>query len=404
VSVALRRVRTWLATWWPVLLLGCTTIGAYGAVYYSFGVLLTPMRDATGWSTGALSGGFSLSVLLGGACAVLAGRVVDRAGARLVLAVSLAVGCAGLLAASYAEESWQFVAGWAIGGGAVAGGLYYNVTMALTARLYPAQRPAAFSILTLLGALAGPIFYPYAGWLVETFEWRTALRLLVLALAVSAAPAAILVRVGPGQRAPEATDSRRDGSVRAALSDRRIVTALIMMGTVSLGTSALTLHQVPAMQATGISLAAASGIAGTRGFFQFGGRVFLSPLIARLGLVGALGAAYAVSAAGTGLLAAAGSIVLVFAFIAMTGVALGLLSPLHGLFAAEVYGEARLGTLMGVQQIVVSVSGAAGPWIAGVALDATGSYAPVLLAAAALQLGGLGALVAQRRAAGNSRA
>ena len=381
-----------------MLLLGWTTIGAYGAVYYSFGVLLAPMRDATGWSTGALTGGFSLSVLLGGACAVLAGRALDQAGARPVLVVSLVVGCAGLLAASYAEESWQFIAGWAIGGGAVAGGLYYNVTMALTARLYPAQRPAAFSILTLCGALAGPIFYPYAGWLVETFEWRTALRLLVLALAVSAAPAAILVRLRPGEGTPAVAGSKRDAPLLATLFDRRIVYMLVMVATVSLGTSALTLHQVPAMQATGISLAAASGIAGLRGFFQFGGRVFLSPLIARVGLAGALGAAYAVSAAGTGLLAAAGSIILVFAFIAMTGVALGLLSPLHGLFAAEVYGEARLGTLMGVQQVVVSVSGAAGPWIAGIALDATGSYAPVLLAAALLQLGGLAALAAQRGA------
>ncbi|MDA0302202.1 MAG: hypothetical protein O2822_06715, partial [Chloroflexi bacterium] len=141
-SATLHRASRWLSTWWPVLLLGWTTIGAYGAVYYSFGVLLAPMRDATGWSTGALTGGFSLSVLLGGACAVLAGRALDQAGARPVLVVSLVVGCAGLLAASYAEESWQFIAGWAIGGGAVAGGLYYNVTMALTARLYPAQRPA----------------------------------------------------------------------------------------------------------------------------------------------------------------------------------------------------------------------------------------------------------------------
>ncbi len=82
----------------------------------------------------------------------------------------------------------------------------------------------------------------------------------------------------------------------------------------------------------------------------------------------------------------------------MTGITLGLLSPLHGLFATEAYGETRLGTLMGVQQVVASVSGAAGPWIAGLTFDLVGSYSLVLIASALLQLGGIGFLIAQRRA------
>ena len=394
----LRRGISWVVSWWPALLLGLATIGAYGAVYYSFGVLLAPIRDATGWSTSTLAGGFSLSVLAGGAAGVLAGRVLDRFGARPILIVAVGVGCASLLAASYARESWQFIAAWMLGGGAVAGGLYYNVTMSVTARLYPARRAAAFSVLTLLGALAGPIFYPLSGWLVATFEWRIALRLLVLALAVCTLPAAIFVQVGRSAP-PRPSDDRGDrDSLLSALLDQRVLYTLATIGVVSLGTSALTVHQVPAMQATGISLAAASAIAGTRGFFQFSGRMFLSPLVARLGIVGALCACYAGSAAGTGLLVAAGPIVLVFGFIALTGITLGLLSPLHGLFATEAYGETRLGTLMGVQQVVASVSGAAGPWIAGLTFDLVGSYSLVLIASALLQLGGIGFLIAQRRA------
>ena len=168
-----------------------------------------------------------------------------------------------------------------------------------------------------------------------------------------------------------------------------------MIGSVSLGTSALTLHQVPAMQATGLSLAAASTVAGTRGLFQFGGRMFLAPLVARLGLTGALAACYFVSAGGTRLLAGAGSLAMVLVFIGLTGVALGLLSPLHGLFATEVYGESQLGELMGAQQVVASICGAAGPWLAGLAFDWTGTYLVVLVGAAVLQLGGIVPLMLQ---------
>ncbi len=377
------------------MLLGWATIGAYGAVYYSFGVLLQPVREATGWSVSALTAGFSAGVLLGGAGGVLAGRALDRIGPRPVLGVALGLGCTALLGASYAPELWHFMASWAIGAGAVAGGLYYHVTMAVTARLYPERRAAAFSILTLFGALAGPIFYPLAGWLVEAFEWRTAMRFLVLALAVTTLPSVMFVRSDRGST--KATERpRAPASLARLLRNPRVFLVFTMIGSVSLGTSALTLHQVPAMQATGLSLAAASAIAGTRGLFQFGGRLFLAPLVTRIGVAGAVAACYAASAVGTGLLAGAGSIVLVIGFIGLTGIALGLLSPLHGLFGAEVYGDDQLGTLMGVQQVVASVCGAAGPWLAGVALDSTGSYLVVLVAAALLQAGGLVPLVLQR--------
>ena len=131
-----------------MVLLGWATIGAYGAVYYSFGVLLQPVREATGWSVSALTAGFSAGVLLGGAGGVLAGRALDRIGPRPVLGVALGLGCTALLGASYAPELWHFIASWAIGAGAVAGGLYYHVTMATTLRLYAGRRAAAISVLT----------------------------------------------------------------------------------------------------------------------------------------------------------------------------------------------------------------------------------------------------------------
>jgi predicted MFS family arabinose efflux permease len=55
-------------------------------------------------------------------------------------------------------------------------------------------------------------------------------------------------------------------------------------------------------------------------------------------------------------------------FAVASGVSLGLLSPLNGLFQAEVYGEGRLGTLSGVTVVVTSVAGAAGSWLGGVSV------------------------------------
>ncbi len=393
-----RRPVAWLALWWPAVLLGFTTIGAYGAVYYSFGVFIGPISQDTGWTTGLLAGAFSLSVLAGGAGALVAGRTLDRAGSRPVLLAALLLGCSMLFAASLARESWQFVIAWTVGAGAVSGGLYYHVTMAVTARLYPEQRAAAFSVLTLLGALAGPLFYPLAGWLVGTLDWRDAMRVLVLVLALCSLPAALLVRARPAPRSAPAIEPRRGIRLPRELGERRVLLFLAMIGCMSLGSSALTLYQVPAMQATGLSLAAASTIAGLRGFFQFGGRVFLSPLTTWAGVAGASALCYGVAAGGTAFLVAAGPVVFVFIFIAMTGVSLGLLAPLNGLFAAEVYAEERMGTLMGVQQVVLNVTGAAGPLLGGMLLDVSGSYRVMLAVAAVVQFLALLILAAQRRA------
>ena len=89
---------------------------------------------------------------------------------------------------------------------------------------------------------------------------------------------------------------------------------------------------------------------------------------------------------------AANTTVLIVYFTVVSGGALGLMSPLSGLFQAEVYGEERLGTLSGVNVIVVSVAGAAGSWLGGVSLDATGSFHLLLAGAMVFQLAAVAAI------------
>ena len=379
-------MQRWLRRWWPALLLGVGTIGAYGTAYYSLGVLIPAITDDTGWSTGALSGGFSLAMLSQGGVALLCGRILDRRGSRAVLLPALGIGSALLLAASYAETAGQFVLAWAAGGAVIGGGLYYNVTMPMTARLFAGNRVAAFSILTLLGALSSPIFYPLAAWLIEELGWRSALRVLVAVSAACVAPAALLVRA-PVAR--PAADPASRGGLMAALRQGPVRQALLVFALAAFANSALLLHQVSVMQAAGLSLAVASGFAGARGFCQIPGRLLLSPLTNRFGVRGTLALCYGLAAtAGLALmLSLGGSMTLLLAgyFALVGGASMGLLSPLNGLFQAEVYGDERLGMLSGVNVVVVSTAGAAGAWLAGLAVDVTGTYTLPLAIAAVIQ-------------------
>ncbi|MGE0541468.1 MAG: MFS transporter [Dehalococcoidia bacterium] len=388
-----------LARWWPALLLGLATIGAYGTAYYAIGVLIPVIAEETGWSSSLLSAGFSLGVLGQGGIALLAGHTFDRRGSRPVLLPAIALGATLLLLASMAQAPWHFVLTWALGGAIIGGGLYYNVTMPVTARLYPNHRAAAFSILTLLGALASPIFYPVAAWFVDLWGWRGGLQGLIVLTVLCVAPAALFVR------APAASRPRDDvtaDSLIAALRRPAVYRVLLVFALAGLANAAVLLHQVGALQAAGLSLAAASAFAGMRGAFQIPGRLFLTPLTARFGVRGAIGGCYALGAtASLALLIAVGGtapFLFGFYFTAIGGIAFGLLSPLNGLFQTEVYGDARLGTLNGVSVVVTSIAAALGAWLAGLLVDLTGSYLPMVAAVALLQALAVAALLWQRAA------
>ncbi len=387
------------------MLLGLATIGSYGVAYYAIGVLIPVIADETGWSKGVLSGGFSLGLLGQGALALFYGQTFDRHGSRPVLLSSIVVGAVLFLLASMAQGPTQFMLLWAVGGAAIGGGLYYNVTMPVTARLYPEHRASAFSVLTLLGALASPIFYPLAALFTDLWGWRGGLQALDVVMVACVLPAAILVRAPGGL---EKTGSAIAKPLRTLLAQPAIYRVLLVFALAGFANSAILLHQVSAMQATGLSLAAASGFAGARGFFQIPGRLLLMPLISRVGLRGAIGACYLVGVTATLALfvAVVGGAPLLFAcyFTAVGGMSFGLLSPLNGLFQTEVYGEERLGALSGVGVVVTSASGAAGAWGAGFLVDLTGGYWQMLAVAASLQGLAVLGLIWQRGAKGRTEA
>lgn len=371
-------------------MLGAATIGAYGLVLYGFGAFVAPIRDDTGWSNGAISAAFSISTLLGGLFALTTGRLLDRIGARPVMGGTLAVGSALLVASSVAADATSFVLAWGLGGATIAAGLFYNATMAITARVTTtSERPAAYTWLTVIGGLASPIAFPLAGAFAEAWGWRVAVRAMVVFMVVMCLPAVLAVR-GDRRPAGEADDPVEGfASVRDALRNGHVVRWLVAGSAVLAGLFAVQVHHVAAIEATGVTVGTASVMAGIRGLLSLPGRAGVSTLTNRIGVVNALRLTCLVMAAGTLALAMAGPIGWTWAFVVLTGIAFGSVAPLQGLYAADLFGRDHIGTLMGMQQMVFGVASAAGPFLLGLTVDATGSYTTLLLTVVVLQLGAL---------------
>jgi MFS family permease len=372
--------------WWPAILLGLLTVGAYGFSYYSFGVFLEPISADTGWSKGGLSAAFAVGTLVGGAGGIAAGRVFDARGPRPVFVAGLAAGSALILLAASTSSLPAFSITWGLGAGVIAATLFYNVTMATVSRLYPDERAKAFTVLTFVGGFALPIFGPLSGFIVDEWGWRDAMRILVAIHAAFILPAIVFVpRIRPVVQADEPTaEGEGYGRLIDAIRSREVIQMTTMFAFSIAAFAAIQVHHVAAFQAAGLSLGAAATLAGIRGLLSLPGRGALAFVQGRLGTPGATLVIYIAMTAGTLLLVPAGHIALVWAFVIITGFVFGTIVPLQGLYSAEVFGEKRLGTLLGAQAVVLALAGAAGPLIVGFTADAADSYRPALILIAAL--------------------
>ena len=167
--------------------LGVAQCIAWGTLFYWFGLVLPPMQRELGGSVVALSGAFSLALAVSGLVGLAVGRWVDRGRERPVFFGGVALGVAALLAWSRLDSVVVLYATMTAMGAAMAMTLY-DPAFALVDRWYPtvAEKNRALTIVTLLGALASPIFVPIATTAIGRLGWRPTLVGGAIGLAASA--------------------------------------------------------------------------------------------------------------------------------------------------------------------------------------------------------------------------
>jgi MFS family permease len=368
---------------WSVIGLGLVTIAAYGVAYYSYGVLIDPIHAQTGWSSPALGAIFSGVLVIGGAGALVGGRLVDRVGTRPAFLLAGSIGAGAVADASYQHTLLGFGLLYATGCGVIAALGFYHVTQPAAIRAAAGAPERAVVWLTILGAFASPIFLPLTAALVNAIGWRDTIRVLAAIAAAVFLPAAAL----RGHGAPDAHAHRVGGTVGSALCAawdapgfRRWVLASLISGA---AVDVILVYQVPVMIAAGLPIGAAASIGGLRGFAQLGGRIPLSPVLRRLGTRNTVVLSLVIGAVGTLLLLASGHIVPAIIYSLLAGTAIGAMYTLQGIYTNELVGEGNLSLLMGAQAAVFAIGGAAGPVLAGTVFAATGSYVAVVLLTAA---------------------
>jgi MFS family permease len=367
-----------------IAVLGLITISVYGSWFYSFGVLLDPIIADTGWSETTVAAVFSTSSLIAGLGAVGGGWLLDRWGSRLVFAVAAVVGGGFLVAAAGATTPAAFGLFGAVGGGVLASLGFYHVTQTVAVRVSPGSEDRAIAVLTIWGAFASVVYIPLSAWLVTQYDWRVTLRTLGISASIALLAGVIAAN----------TRRRQDGvhppvfrDIGSAVRSGRAIRFLASQALAGVAVGTILVYQVPAMTAAGLALGAASFWAGFRGFAQLGGRLPLMPLVRKFGVATSLRIAYTAIAVGSLALAFSGNQVLAGVYAIFAGFGIGAVSPLVGMHSKDVFGQASLGTAMGVVSLVFHVANAAGPLGAAWIADSTGSRAIPVAISGVIMLG-----------------
>lgn len=357
---------------WPALVVLSGSVAvAFGALFYAFSVLITEEAAGGRFSTTVLSTAYGGFVLASGALAFKVGRIVDRRGVRPVLLAGSVFGAAGLAAFSLADSPWQVIAAsWVLMGPAGALLFYEPAFVAVDQWFGPSGRGKALAVLTVIGGLAGPVFLPLTGVLVDRVEWRPAARLLAAAVLVAGATAAVAM---PGRRASH-TEPPHRVRLRDLTGDPRFMLFTLSIVLTFGAMQSVFFHRIAVFEAAGFSVALASAWAGVASLLSLPGR-YVTPLLGErfggLRLHAGLGILLAGAVA---LMITADDAGQMIAHYVVFGLGFGGFLPIRALIMGHWYSGPGYGSIMGFQWSVAAVSGAAGPWLVGIARDASGGY------------------------------
>ena len=204
------------------------TVGAAG-FRATPGVLINPLRQEFGWSTGIISLAVSVNLILFGLTAPFAAALMERWGMRRVVSSALLLVAAGSGLTVFMRTSWQLVLCWGVLVGLGTGSMAMSFVATVIGRWFVARRGVVTGVLTAGGATGQLAFLPVLALLTAAHGWRTA-ALTVSATALSVVPLVyFLLRDHPsevgttayGATEPEPTPSHTQGAARRALTALR---------------------------------------------------------------------------------------------------------------------------------------------------------------------------------------
>ncbi|HYL91001.1 MAG TPA: MFS transporter [Burkholderiales bacterium] len=350
------------------------------AAAYSFAAFFGAFESEFGASRGHVALVFSVAAFLWFLLGAPGGMAADRFGPRRVAVIGVASLVAALLLASQARSLGVLYATYSIGIG-LGVGLVYVPSVGAVQPWFTRNRAFA-SGLAIAGIGAGNIAGPLlAAWWIAILGWRGAYMALAFFVLLLGGGAALAIRQKP--RAPNT--AKPDGvPLRLALRTQEFWLLYASLVLTCVGLFVPMVHLGPYArdagysETQGVTLVSLIGVGSLLGRFTIGG------VADRFGRVSSLAAMYA----GLGAMLVVWWIStawwLLALFALVFGACYGAYVALLPTIVMDRYGARDVSGIIGCLYTGAGVGTLVGPWLAGAAFDALGTYDAPILAAAAL--------------------
>ncbi len=375
--------------WYVVL--ACLVLSLYvgSSVFWGFTAFFEPLVQEFGWSYAQVSFASSLRGLEMGVLAPLVGFLVDRFGARKLIAAGVVSVSIGLVVLSRTDSLAMFYAAFillAFG----AGGCTSVVLMVVISRWFVRNLGKAMGVMAAGFGMSG-LMLPVIVWLIDTYGWRTTYLSLGLGMAVIGFPLLLVIREDPAQMGllPDGGRTTRDGgdqgdapcplpemSFGAALRSSSFLLLMAVETVRFMAVTSVGLHVMPYLSTFGISRYNAGLVAAGIPLVSVVGRVafgWLGDTHQKKYVLATCFTLIALGMAAFCLVGLAPTPALVL-FLLLFAPGLGGGMVLRGSIVREYFGQAAMGRLLGFVMAAASLGGLIGPTLAGWLYDTVGDY------------------------------
>jgi MFS family permease len=376
---------------WVMVIIGACVLAAFATTVFTFGVFLLPLTIEFNWDRGALSGAYSMFLLVSGFVGIFSGRLSDRYGPRPLLTITGIFIGIGFLLMSQVSSLWQVYIIYGLIMAVGTGSCYVPITSTIP-RWFARKRGIAVGVTVAGAGLGGMISPTFTQWLISSYGWQQTYIILGLVTFIIIIPLAQSMKHSPQRIGLRPYGD--DGTVEAKQSPVSIAGGLLFTHAIKtirfwvyglllfwslFATMAILVHIAPYAVDIGISAMVAAGLLSIISGCSVIGRLTIGFIADRIEARRTLAACLFVITLALIWILFAREIWMFYVFAVVFGVAYGGIISLQPLIPAELFGLSSLGIIYGSLDLLSTTGAAVGPLLAGSIFDVTESYRSAFL-------------------------
>ena len=376
-----------------------TQIVRNAAASLTIAVFMFPLAEDLGWSRTLIAGAASFGGLAASGASPIVGWLIDRYGARIVLATSVFILGLSTISLAWATVPIAFYLAYGIGRVIFSSPVQIGASVVAT-RWFIRMRGRASGVLFLSHSLGMIMFPLVASIVIDRRGWQDAWIVLGLIVwAVALLPSTLLIAEKPedvglkpdGDEVEEEeevssgpTDEEPDWTPKAAMKTPALWILALGTGLLFLMQAGINTHLAAFLRDEGLSPVYAGVGVGLNAAFLGLGSVAWGWLVERVPARHVLTMVAAVMSVGALLFMTTSSTTQALVYSAFFGFGLGGMLSVPPVAYADYYGRRSLGAIRGVAEPLTSGGQAVGAVAAGAAFDLTGNYQIAFVAFAIL--------------------